>query len=117
MMSDTLNARSELLRGAENAVNGDRNAQYGDPRADFLRTADMWNAYIAGVMERQDGCIDLKTHDVAAMMCLLKISRISWSPEKQDSWMDLAGYAACGWDCSDHNHHNGGFEETYRNAS
>lgn len=97
-MSD--NARSALLRGAENAVNGDRNAQYGDPNADFQRTADMWNAYLAGVLERQNGLVSLQTQDVAAMMSLLKISRIAWSPEKMDSWMDLAGYSACGWDCA-----------------
>jgi hypothetical protein len=33
------------------------------------------------------------------MMMCLKISRISWVPDKEDNWIDLAGYAACGWDC------------------
>jgi hypothetical protein len=32
------------------------------------------------------------------MMSLLKISRLSWDPTKRDSWVDLAGYAACGYD-------------------
>lgn len=100
-MSDQINARSELLRGAELAVNGDRNNQYGDPNADFQRTADMWTAYLAGVIERNEGVAKFSTYDVAAMMGLLKISRIAWSPDKQDSWMDLAGYSACGWDCAD----------------
>jgi hypothetical protein len=87
------NHRAELLAGADKAVNGDRNAQYGDPRQDFQRTATMWTAYL-GVPE---GTIE--PHDVAALMGLLKLSRIRWSPTKQDSWMDLAGYAACGFDC------------------
>lgn len=87
-----MNARAECLQGAEAAVNGDRNVQYGDPRADFQRTASMWNAYL--------GIDSILPHDVAAMMSLLKLSRIRWSPEKFDSWMDLAGYAACGWDCA-----------------
>jgi hypothetical protein len=85
------NARAEILLGAEVIVNGDRNAQYGDPRQDFTRTADMWSAYLG---------VPVQPHDVAALMALLKVSRIRWSPTKQDSWLDLAGYAACGWDCA-----------------
>jgi hypothetical protein len=83
--------RAELLREAEVLVDGDRNAQYGDPRQDFQRTATMWSAYL--------GC-EVQPHDVAALMAMLKISRIRWSPEKRDSWVDLAGYAACGWHCA-----------------
>lgn len=85
------NARADILLGAEELVNGDRNVQYGDPRADFKRTAAMWGAYLG---------IEVAPHDVAAMMALLKVSRIRWSPGRQDSWLDLAGYAACGWDCA-----------------
>ena len=85
------NARAEVLLGAEALVNGDRNVQYGDPRADFKRTAAMWGAYLG---------VEVAPHDVAALMALLKVSRIRWSPQKQDSWTDLAGYAACGWDCA-----------------
>lgn len=86
-----MNARSDLLTEAESLVNGDRNAQYGDPRQDFQRTATMWSAYLG---------VDVAPHDVAALMSLLKLSRIRWSPNKRDSWADLAGYAACGWDCA-----------------
>jgi hypothetical protein len=93
-----LNPRSDLLTLADELVNGDRNNQYGDPIQDFARTADMWTAYLSGVAEREGGVI-IQPSDVAAMMGLLKISRIAWSPNKQDSWADLAGYAACGWDC------------------
>lgn len=91
VLAERPNHRRDLLINAERLVNGDRNAQYGDPRQDFQRTADMWAAYL--------GC-DVKPLDVAAMMALLKVSRIRWSPGKQDSWLDLAGYAACGWDCA-----------------
>jgi len=86
-----MNARSDILKGAEELVNGDRNNQYGDPKQDFQRTADMWTAYLG---------TEVEPHDVAALMSLLKLSRIRWAPEKEDSWMDLAGYAACGWDCA-----------------
>jgi hypothetical protein len=85
-----LSPRADMLREAERIVDGDRNVQYGDPRADFQRTATMWGAYLG---------VEIQPQDVAAMMALLKISRIRWSPEKRDSWVDLAGYAACGWHC------------------
>lgn len=121
-MTGILNERAELLQGAEKAVNGARNAQYGDPHGDFRRSAQMQSAYIAGVFERK--ALDLPKHvdvddvlvslddvqdlmysildmwDIAAMMNLLKQSRIAWTPGKMDSWMDTAGYAACGWDCA-----------------
>jgi hypothetical protein len=86
------NRRAETLLTAESLVNGDRNVQYGDPNQDFARTADLWNAYL-------DRRIITAT-DVAVMQSLLKISRISWNPKKLDSWVDLAGYAACGADCA-----------------
>lgn len=82
--------RGSLLRNAEMIVDGDRNVQYGDPNQDFQRTADMWSAYLGKT---------IFAHDVAAMMIMLKVSRIRWSPDKYDSWLDVAGYAACGWDC------------------
>lgn len=85
------NARADVLLTAEELVNGDRNAQYGDPRQDFKRTAAMWGAYLG---------VEVAPHDVAALMALLKVSRIRWSPTKKDSWVDLAGYAACGFDCA-----------------
>lgn len=91
--------RRDLLMEAADLVDGDRNNQYGDPIGDFRCTADMWSAYLR---RRNDIPEDfaLKPHDVASMMSLLKISRIGWSPEKRDHWSDLAGYAACGYDCS-----------------
>lgn len=80
-----------MLAEAAGLVDGDRNAQYGDPRQDFQRTAAMWGAYLG---------VEVEPHDVAALMAILKVSRIRWSPEKRDSWVDLAGYAACGWHCA-----------------
>ena len=91
------NTRSQLLTEADQLVNGDRNNQYGDPNGDFESIARMWNAYLARMTNNAP--IMLEPWDVAAMMALLKISRIAWSADKKDHWVDLAGYAACGWDC------------------
>jgi hypothetical protein len=91
--------RREALNEAADLVDGDRNNQYGDPIGDFQSTAAMWQAYLDRV--KSSGRETLLAHDVAAMMALLKISRIGWSAQKKDSWIDLAGYAACGYDCSE----------------
>lgn len=95
----TLGNRRSVLLEAADLVDGDRNAQYGDPIGDFRCTAEMWSAYL----RRKGGVpasFELEPHDIAAMMSLLKISRIGWSADKRDSWTDLAGYAACGYDCA-----------------
>lgn len=111
-----VNKRASMLHEAESLVNGDRNVQYGDPKADFSRTASYWNTHFLGVLERKlaragvtlppdvhavlaEGVLD--AHDTAIMQMLLKASRMAWSPEKRDSWVDAAGYAACGYDAAD----------------
>ena len=91
MNNEDGNSRTGVLAEADELVNGERNNSYGPPRQDFQRTATMWSAYLG---------IDIAPHDVAALMSMLKISRIRWSPDKRDHWVDLAGYAACGWDCA-----------------
>lgn len=92
--------RRQVLNHAAELVDGDRNAEYGDPIGDFQCTADFWTSYLRRIIEQRGPDFTLMPHDVAAMMSLLKISRIGWSPEKYDHWVDLAGYASCGWDCS-----------------
>lgn len=90
--------RREMLTEAADLVDGDRNNQYGDPIGDFRTTANMWTAYL---QRSNPNAQQLQPHDVAAMMALLKISRIAWHHQKEDSWIDLAGYAACGLDCAE----------------
>lgn len=107
-----MNQRKKLLDLAETLVNGDRNRQYGDPNSDFFKTAQLWETYLNGVAERQNVEVTevlgdlasplpilIEPHDVAVLMILLKVSRLTWTPDKEDTWADIAGYAACGWDC------------------
>jgi hypothetical protein len=101
MDNNRTNVRTELLAEAETLVNGERDNQYGDPRDDFRKTAGMWDIYLKAVYKERS---TLLPHDVAALLCMLKISRIAWSPDKRDNWVDLAGYAACGWDCAEHSY-------------
>jgi hypothetical protein len=79
--------RPEILDTAKSYVCQDRQASYDTPENNFTRIAQMWSAYKG---------VPFQPHDVAAMMALLKIARIASSPGKDDNWVDLAGYAACG---------------------
>ena len=80
--------RLEVLGRAAVAVTQDRNADYGEPEQSFEMIASLWNAYL-----RTDY---LMAHDVAVMLSLLKIARLAANPLHEDSYIDLAGYAACG---------------------
>ena len=80
--------RKEILDTAAKCVLGDREQDYGTPEANFARIADLWNAYIGGDF--------ISPTDVAVMLALLKIARIRSGNAKDDNWVDLAGYAACG---------------------
>jgi hypothetical protein len=79
--------REEILEQATAAVVVDRSNDYGRPEANFGRIAEFWSTYLG---------IKIHEHDVAAMMVLLKVSRITTSPGLFDHWVDIAGYAACG---------------------
>lgn len=81
--------RTEILLAAQRCVCGDREQDYGSPEDSFATIAAMWNAYLGS-------SYDLDAKDVAAMLALLKIARIASGHAKEDNWVDLAGYAACG---------------------
>lgn len=98
-----LNNRTDILTEANNLVNGERNSSYGDPLDDFSTTASFWQTYLSRTMDAR-GELKIEPHDVAIMMSLLKVARMSWSPDKRDHWADLAGYTACGWDCVERQH-------------
>lgn len=79
--------RSDILQKAEQCVCGMREQDYGSPENNFQVIADLWNAYIGA---------NFTSTDVAMMMALLKIARIKSGTATEDSFVDLAGYAACG---------------------
>lgn len=90
--------KSELLLEAEDLVTKQRGQLYGDPLSDFSRTAGMWTSMFAHMLQPGQ---EFKPHHVAQAMACLKLSRTAYSPQHRDSWVDLAGYAACGWACVD----------------
>ena len=81
--------RKRVLIEAEKCVCGKREQDYGTPEDSFQKIGTFWTAYL-------NYNVKIDAEDVAAMMALLKIARISENPQHMDSWVDLAGYAACG---------------------
>lgn len=79
--------RAEILQTAEKMVCGHREQDYGSPENSFQAIADLWSAYLEE---------EVTALDVAMMMALLKVARIKTGTATEDSFVDLAGYAACG---------------------
>ena len=79
--------RAEILEKAKACVTGSREQDYGSPEDNFKVIAGLWSLYA--------GC-EIKSKDVAVMLALMKIARIKSGNAKEDNWIDLAGYAACG---------------------
>jgi hypothetical protein len=79
--------RKECLDGAIKCVCGERDQQYGNPLTNFTKIAEFWTTYKG---------VKFSAKDVAAMMALLKIARVSSGQAKNDNWIDAAGYMGCG---------------------
>ena len=84
--------RAEILKKAEECVNGSRQEDYGNPEDNFKTIAHLWMDYLHGT--GQD-LIEINACDVAVMLALLKVARIASGQAKADNFIDLAGYAAC----------------------
>jgi hypothetical protein len=83
------------------AVVGGRGKSYGRPEDNFGRIARLWNAHIENRYRDPENdfatCLpQLDAQDVSMMMALMKIARLENDPDHHDSWVDVAGYAACG---------------------
>lgn len=89
--------RAEILEAARRCVCGEREGEYGTPERNFDTIARLWTAYLNARVPDNGfrGTLLVTPKDVAMMMALLKVARISVG-NKADSFIDLAGYAACG---------------------
>lgn len=95
--------RAEILEAAKKCVCGQRVQDYGKPERNFQTIADFWNDYLDAAhpelnLKSVAECVEVPAiitpKDVAAMMGLLKVARIA-TGSNPDSFVDLAGYAAC----------------------
>ena len=88
--------RKEILAAAEHCVCDDREQSYGGPEDCFKMIADLWQPYLTAKCVSAGAGVAINPEDVAVLMALLKIARIASGNAKEDNWVDLAGYAACG---------------------
>lgn len=82
----TPSKRATILREAEHCICGQREQDYGSPESNFGIIANLWSDYLDA---------EITALDVAMMMVLLKVARIKNGGGSGDSFVDIAGYAAC----------------------
>lgn len=87
-----MTTKRDILEAAIVAT-ADRGLNYGSPEDNFTRIARRWQVHFRN---RHDLEVPVDAHDVAMMMADLKLARLENKPDHADSWVDLAGYAACG---------------------
>ncbi len=81
------NQKEDILTEALRITTRDRNRAYGPPAQEFSRLAIMWSEIIG---------VRVSAKQVALCMVALKINRALHS-DKRDNWVDMAGYARCGF--------------------
>lgn len=86
--------RENMLQQAMSLITGDRNHTYGSPTQNFQDTADVWNVLLRAKLGEG---MQITPGEVAMMMIALKLVRMIAQP-KGDNWVDVAGYAGCGYE-------------------
>lgn len=81
--------RGQILLDALHVINGERQDKYGNPEDSFAVIADYWTAYLD---HHYRSNLTVTAQDVAIMMALLKIARITTGTATKDSYIDAAGY-------------------------
>ena len=89
---DQLNTK-DLLATAIQLVGGDRHKDYGDKVKNHNNIAKLWSAY-------KD--VEITPHDVAIMMCLLKIARTKLGAVSSDTYIDGSAYMSIAGECKSH---------------
>ena len=80
----------QLLMSAHILVSGQRHKDYGDKVENHTNIAKLWSAY-------KD--VEITPHDVAIMMCLLKIARTKLGAVSEDTYVDGSAYMAIAGEC------------------
>lgn len=88
----------ELLLEEAIATVRNRGEAYDDVEDNFDRIARYWTVHMRNHHGEAFAGFEFSPVDVAMMMALMKLARLDFQPAHHDSWVDLAGYAACGGD-------------------
>ena len=74
----------EFLTRAGTLVAGDREKDYGDKVHNHNNIAKLWSAYLD---------IEVRAHDVAIMMTLLKVARTKLGAVSEDTYIYMSAYS------------------------
>ena len=77
--------RDNILDTTKQLISGDRDGQYGSPKKNFEMIAVRWSQILGA---------DVAPWQVGLMMADLKMARLITGGLKEDSFLDLVGYAA-----------------------
>ena len=80
--------KESILDKAKRLTSNDRQKDYGHPKDNFRRIADLWNMYL---LNRRNPEAEVSIEDVAWMMVLLKMGRDLNKPTV-DNLVDSVGY-------------------------
>lgn len=89
--------RPEILDNAKKCVCGQREQDYGKPEDNFATIGLLWGVYLRAAhpkLQKVFAPNEVTPKDVAMMMALLKVARAA-TGDTPDTFVDLAGYAAC----------------------
>lgn len=78
--------REDILKTANECVNGARQQDYGNPEDNFKKIGELWTAYTGH---------KYTPVDVSIMLLLMKVGRMSTGKGTTDTYVDICGYAAC----------------------
>ena len=76
-----------ILDKAKILISGERAKDYGDAYLNHKRIAELWSPILNK---------DITVEQVYACMIAVKLSRLIETPDHEDSWIDICGYAALG---------------------
>ena len=79
--------REQILDKAKTLISGERAKDYGDAYLNHKRIAELWSP----ILDK-----DITVEQVYACMIAVKLSRLIETPDHEDSWVDICGYAALG---------------------
>lgn len=82
--------RADLLDEALRLVTDTRNVTHGPPVVQHETAAALWSA----ILGRQ-----VTAAEVVRCLIALKLSRMVCGTPEREHWLDIAGYAAIGWEC------------------
>ena len=75
----------DFLEEATKLASGQRQIDYGDKTENHKNISILWSAYLEHT---------ITPHDVAILMCLLKVARTKLGAISKDTYMDMAAYSA-----------------------